>query len=231
MKKEALQKCIHALLEEKSSQEEIYSKLLNEGFFVNDIQEALEDRKHGSKKEDNQKRTIEIIITIGAILIGLGVFSFIASNWQDMTRGIKVFILVFSMLASYGVGFYLEEKTGLKKSAYGLYLLGAILYGAGIFLIGQMYHLPLEWPEGFIVWMMGNIAFLMIKPFAALAFLAIGTGFIGSLPFLFEDAEMIWGFGNSIFSMEFILLLGFIFTFVYGFKAHKKIRKQLTNMY
>ena len=103
-------------LTQGKSKEEIYKELINQGWSIDVIQENFNTIVSEEEKEDISKRTIRIIVTIGAILVGAGIFSFIAANWQEMTKPIKIFIIVAAMLISYVAGWYLKEKMNLSKA-------------------------------------------------------------------------------------------------------------------
>lgn len=95
------------------------------------------------------------ILAIASILIGIGVLSFIASNWQGMSSLLRfATIIFFNVLCNYG-GIKLENK--LPKTSRSLMYLGIIIYGAGIFLIGQMFHYNALYQTAFLVWAIGII--------------------------------------------------------------------------
>ena len=99
---------------------------------------------------------IKTVLAVGAILIGAGVLSFIAGNWMYMSKLFKFLLIVFSLI---GVNF-IAYKTELSspKTSRSLYYLGVIIYGAGIFLIGQIFNLGGEFPSAFLLWAVGIIA-------------------------------------------------------------------------
>ncbi|MEK7069917.1 MAG: DUF2157 domain-containing protein, partial [Patescibacteria group bacterium] len=137
------------------SKDDIYKDLLTQGQTVDAIGEAFAFLNQASQKEDSQKRVTKIIAIIGAILVGAGIFSFVAANWQEIGKFFKILIILGSMLASYYGGWILKEKYHRVKTGEALILLGSIIYGAGIFLIGQMFNIRANWPDAFILWMFG----------------------------------------------------------------------------
>lgn len=102
-------------------------------------------------------RAIRFTVVIGALLIGAGIFSWIASNWSDMSPFARILLVVGVMLASYGAGYALTKK-GYNKTGGALHLLGAITYGASIFVVAQTFHIRAQWPDGFILWFLGTVA-------------------------------------------------------------------------
>ena len=84
---------------------------------------------------------------LGAILIGLSVITFFAANWDEISRSVKLGSLIVGMALSYGSGYYLWNRAGYGAYAVALVLLGCIIYGAGVHLIGQIYHIDVEQPQ------------------------------------------------------------------------------------
>ncbi|TCO76924.1 DUF2157 domain-containing protein [Marinisporobacter balticus] len=103
---------------------------------------------------------IRVLVTIGSLLIGLGILSFVASNWDYMGKILKV----MSILGSLGISIFTSfklEKTYPKTSKALLYL-SALIYGAGIFLMGQIFHYGGEFTGAFLLWAIGVLAMSLI---------------------------------------------------------------------
>lgn len=100
MENQKLVEYIQLSLAQGKSKEEIYKELLNQGQEIDVIQNAFNQIVTDKEKEDTQKKVIHIVVTIGAILIGIGIFAFIAANWQEMAKVVKVSIIVIAMVAS-----------------------------------------------------------------------------------------------------------------------------------
>lgn len=212
------------------SKEEIYKELLKQDWSVEVIQESFNAMVSEEEKEDTQKRTIRIIVTIGAVLVGAGIFSFIAANWLEMGRPVKVVIILISMLASYGAGWYLKEKFNLQKTGEALILLGAIIYGTGIFLVAQMFNIRANWPDGFILWMIGTIAMAFAVESYFLFYLAIPLGVVAMVGHPFG---IFTGFGYNPFLLtsSFLLLAAAVITFATGWIIRKKMPPELKEFY
>jgi uncharacterized membrane protein len=217
-------------LAQGKSKEEIYKELLNQGWGIDVIQESFNVIVNEEEKKDISKRTIQIIVTIGAILVGAGIFSFIAANWQEMTKPIKIFIIVAAMLISYVAGWYLKEKMNLSKTGEALILLGAIIYGAGIFLIAQMFHIRANWPDGFILWMIGTIAVAYALKSYPLFYLSIPLGIIAIIGHPFNIFTEL-GFNSFLLTSSFLLFVATIITFITGRAIRKKMPPELKEFY
>ncbi|MDR3600745.1 MAG: DUF2157 domain-containing protein [Desulfosporosinus sp.] len=96
---------------------------------------------------------IRVVVTIGAILVGLGILSFIASNWTGISHLGKLFI-IFGVFGAVNLAGYLLSEHNPKTGRSFIYL-GTLVYGAGIFLIGQMYNLGGDFPTAFLLWSLG----------------------------------------------------------------------------
>lgn len=221
---------IQASLSQGETKEAIYQALLSEGQSLESIQQAFILATREDKKEEAQKRVIKIIVFIGAILIGAGIFAFIADNWQGMDKWLKVGIIVASMIASYSAGWYLKEVKKLIKTGTALILLGAIIYGAGIFLVAQIFHIRANWPDGFILWMIGVILIAFAVDAFSLFALAIPLGLIAVISHPFDIFTS--SIANSfLLTSSFLLLAATIITFISGVLIYKKIPEKFKDLY
>jgi uncharacterized membrane protein len=64
-----------------------------------------------------------------------------------MTKAARVLIIIIAMVSAYTLGWLFREKWHYEKTGEVLFLLGAIIYGAGIFLVAQMFHIRGNWPD------------------------------------------------------------------------------------
>lgn len=107
-------------------------------------------------KEERSNKFIVAISTIGAILLGIGAIIFVASNWVVMPDLIKVLILLGSTFGAYYLGYLFKyDKKNLPKVGVSLLFLGALLFGASIFLIAQIYHINANAHALILIWLIG----------------------------------------------------------------------------
>lgn len=218
-------------LDQGKSKEEIYKELLNQGWGIDAIQDVFNQIITKEEKEDIQKRTVRIIVTIGAILVGIGIFSFVAANWQAMSKAVKILIIVTAMIASYTGGWFLREKWHYEKTGEALLLLGAIIYGAGIFLIAQMFHIRGNWLDGFILWMIGTIVMAFAAESFSLFYLAIIVGIIAIFGYPFDIFRTFDGYNPFLLTSSFLLLIATIVTFITGWLVKKRMPSELKEFY
>ncbi|HEX7724749.1 MAG TPA: DUF2157 domain-containing protein [Candidatus Paceibacterota bacterium] len=173
------------------------------------------------------KGPVSTIVTIGALLVAAGVFSFIAANWDGMTRPIKMAVILIAMIAVYMLGWYLKESKGFAKTGESLYLLGTLIYGSGIFLVAQIFNIRANWPDGFILWMLGALVLGLVIDSYPVLWIAVIVGIISvvSHPFVILD-----NFGHNAFLMtsSILLLIAAVATIWAGLRIRKDIPEQLT---
>lgn len=101
---------------------------------------------------------ITVISIIGALLVGVGVILFIASNWKNipkLARLITIFVVIFSVNH---FGYYLKfTRKNYPKTGSALLFLGSLLFGGGIWLVAQTYHITSRYHNGMLFWALGII--------------------------------------------------------------------------
>ncbi len=150
---------------------------LKEGIIIPAQRDRILARYKLLKKAEEKAGPGKLITTIsilGSILVGVGVILFIASNWSAIPKWGRLFIVFSSMLASYGFGFYFRyEATNYPKVGASLILLGSFIFGAGIFLIAQIYHITVHYPNGPLLWGLFVLPLAYLLRFKSLISLAI----------------------------------------------------------
>ena len=130
-----------------------------EGIITPEQKSRILQRYRLLQKAEEKAGPAKLITTVsilGALLVGIGIILFIASNWSLIPRWGKLLLIFLSLVGSYGFGFYFRfEKGNYPKVGASLILLGSLIFGAGIFLIAQIYHLKAHEPNGLLLWAMG----------------------------------------------------------------------------
>ncbi|MBI1262837.1 MAG: DUF2157 domain-containing protein [Rhizobiales bacterium] len=118
-----------------------------------------------------------ILAMLGVVLIGFAAMSFVAANWNDISKPVKLVMIFSAMWLAYGGAFYLKQHAH-ENFAQAAVLLGLALFGAGIMLVAQIYHIQTDDPGGVLAWALAALAgaaILPSRPALALAFLLAGT--------------------------------------------------------
>ena len=80
---------------------------------INDSQHEQLSQRYQFNTLDTSSRNqfIVVLIGLGSILIGLGVITFVAANWQDLSKNAKVLLLVSFVCKCQHRRFLYMEKT------------------------------------------------------------------------------------------------------------------------
>ena len=116
-------------------------------------------------KTNHSKTIIAILGIISALFIGGGIILLIAYNWQKISREIKTVVafilLVIPQILCFYFLFINKNKIGdgLKE---GLSLFLALIFGAVVAFIGQIYRLPPNNDLLFLIWGLSTLAIVYI---------------------------------------------------------------------
>lgn len=151
-------------------------------------------------QEKPSLKLITVLQAIGAFLIGIGIISFIAFNWSKLQNFTKLALIVIAFVSSHVTGLHLLlNKPRYQKAGFSFIFLGNIVYGAGIWLVAQMYHIIYGFTTGIFLWAIGIVPFAYLVRSKLNYFLAI------ALFFIWSAGESI-GFQKPHISYLFILL-------------------------
>ncbi|MFH1094457.1 MAG: DUF2157 domain-containing protein [Candidatus Omnitrophota bacterium] len=114
---------------------------------------------YGKTSEAGKKKTFLIVCSVlGALLIGLGIISLIAYNWEQLSRPLRAAL----SLAPLAIGIVLtgwalvkEHATQGFREATATFL--TLMVGASISLISQTYNISGELQSFILIWMMLSV--------------------------------------------------------------------------
>lgn len=181
------------------------------------------DKLTASLKKASAKKASSLWIiavsTIGAVLLGVAAVTFIAANWEELSRFEKTFLGLATTFGTFGIGFYLAHiHQNFPKLGNALILLSAILFGGTLMLISQVFHLDGQVYGLFALWTAGILPIAYLLQSNNVLRLSIVTAFITFILFL-SKADVI-GFEAFEAFMNVGLLAWFgIFLFAAG-SAH-----------
>jgi len=93
----------------------------------------------------------------GGLLIAAAFLAFVAANWSAIPRVARLGILLAGIAGAHGLGawFARQDRPYLADTAVAV---GAIVFGASIALVGQMYHLAGDFAAALLFWGLGALA-------------------------------------------------------------------------
>ena len=124
---------------------------------------------------ERANRLIWVLVSIGAVLIGGGLLLFIASQWDQSSPTRRLLLLFAIYLLTVGAA-ALADRQRLAITARGLWFLSSIAVGVNIFLVGQIFNLPLNFWQGTLLWMIATLAMGWAAPSSAQGWLAVPLG-------------------------------------------------------
>jgi uncharacterized membrane protein len=176
------------------------NRWVSEGIIDGGRAEAI--RRLYPERPASRPWAILVFSGLGAGIIGLGIILLFAYNWHLIPKFGKLGIVFGSLMIAHAVGitlfFYTERFRAFGEAAA---VLGTMLFGAGIWLVAQIYHIAEHYPTAFLFWGIGAFVLAWSMPSAIQAIMAavLFTIWAGS-----ESAE----FGRAIYlAIPAIILL------------------------
>lgn len=98
-----------------------------------------------------------VVAIVGGLLIAAAFLAFVAAHWTELARLVRLAILLAGIVGAHGLGawFARAARPVLADLCAGV---GSIIFGAGIALVGQMYHLGGDFAGGMLLLAMGALA-------------------------------------------------------------------------
>jgi uncharacterized membrane protein len=160
----------------------------SEGLIDPELYEQLAQRyQFAALEQVAQNRWVIIFIGLGSILMGLAAITFVAANWQVWSRWLKVALLLSLFVGVNALGFYLarQSRQGWQsRLGKGLLLLGALLLGANLALMSQLFHQSGPVSQLYLLWGLSVLPMaysLRLTPLGILSVILTGMGYFGGL--------------------------------------------------
>lgn len=133
-----------------------------------------------------------VLAAMAALLVGAAILLFVASNWQEIPRIVRLFGIVGIIWAFYLGGAYVAAQ-GRSVLASALLILGTISFGGAMSLVGQMYNISGDSLTMMVVWFAAAAVAAALFRSSAQAALAgfLAWGFCGF--YLWEHADDWYG--------------------------------------
>ena len=101
------------------------------------------------------------IIGLAALLFGAAALLLMGYNWDAIPRVAKLTVVFALLGATHGAGLYLRFERVARRASELVFFLGCLFFGAGIWLVAQVFHLDAHYPDGFWWWAMGVLPFAL----------------------------------------------------------------------
>src|SRR4028119_72967 len=170
-----------------------------EGLIDDSVYEQLSQRYQFNDLEAAaSNRFVLILLGLGSVLLGLAIITFVAANWQEWSRELKVTLLLSGFIGINTMGFYLwrhPTEQWQRRLGQALLLLGALTLGANMALMSQMFHQSGPIYQLYLVWGLGVLAMaysLRLTLLGILAILLIGLGYVQGQPEFVAIGEFSW---------------------------------------
>ncbi|HJH10608.1 MAG TPA: DUF2157 domain-containing protein [Metalysinibacillus jejuensis] len=113
---------------------------------------------------------LSIILTVGAILIGIGVLIAVSTNWMYLAAITKFTILIGATVTSYVLAFSLQTK--FKRTSRALYYVAVFIAGASLYFIEGLYTNMVNFTTTALLWalIIAPLAYFLRDVFLSLLF-------------------------------------------------------------
>lgn len=111
----------------------------------------------GLQQEAGGVKLPSVLGMLGGLLLASGVIAFVAANWQEIPRLGKLTGILAALSAALAVAARYERREAMRASDAAA-TAATLIFGAGVALVGQMYHLPADWPAGALLVGVGAFA-------------------------------------------------------------------------
>ncbi len=189
---------------------------LQEGLISGETGEALLTRY---PVQASEQRMIAVMLVLGAILVGLGALLFIGANWHLIPAVWKLPIILAAVIGAHAAGWRCAYEPGTRpRLGAAFMLLGSLLYGAGIWLVAQIFNLEANFGAGMMMWALGTMAVATVTRSGPLSILSavlstvwcLNDGLSGSSsPFGGSPEPSLMGMGRFAGAMLFNLLVSY----------------------
>ncbi len=127
----------------------------------------------GELEGESAKLFSRAIMAFGALLLGGGVMAFVAANWEELPKFLKVILLFAALLGFHGAGFWLWQKRNHERLGRSLIFAGCLVFGANIGLLAQIFNIQGDTYRGFGAWAIGTLVMAWAIRSASSALLAM----------------------------------------------------------
>ncbi|GEN45681.1 DUF2157 domain-containing protein [Alkalibacillus haloalkaliphilus] len=150
-----------------------------------------ESQKEAIASRYERQSTPMLFFFLAAVLIGLACLSLIAANWTSIHHLWRVVLIIGAMLLFYFVGAraFMQNRQGIGVFAF---VVALSIFGAGIFLLGDMYHFSMNSAFAFLVWGLAVLLIYLSQPQVFIWIFGLVVVFIGQLVSTMQLHDFNW---------------------------------------
>ena len=109
-------------------------------------------------EKESSRLLAAVLFTLGSLLLGGGIISFVAAHWEELPPGVKVVLLFAALLGFHLTGYWLRYERKMPRLGHALIFCGCLVFGANIGLMAQIFHVSGDWYRAYAVWAVGVLA-------------------------------------------------------------------------
>jgi uncharacterized membrane protein len=166
--------------------------------------EAAQSIRTARFAEESAPRLPGIFAMLGALMLAASVSAFVAANWQEIPRLVRLIGILTLIAACFPIALQLGRRA-MPWGDDAAVTFATLCFGAGVALVGQMYHLPGDWPAGAMLVAIGGLVAAALTgkngPLV-IAFVAMTAWSCGR----FDD----WGWREIHWSFPVLFVPGFL---------------------
>ena len=174
----------------------------------------------GELAERGRSRAVFTLMAAAATLVGLAALLLIGYNWNQLDRLTKLAMVLGTIALTHAIGFSLRYGRNARAGSETVFFLGCLFYGAGIWLVAQVFHINAHYPDGLWWWAVGVLPFALCLETRLLHALVVGilAVWVGQeiLNFSYLGG---WFFGrwnvipNAAYSLPILALPGMVWAY------------------
>jgi uncharacterized membrane protein len=125
--------------------------LLDEG-----IAKQIRDFETRRRTESSLRWPVIAAWSLGGLMLLAGVLLFVSAHWDVYSPGERFAVVLAGVVLFHVLGVTVSGSQPILARVF--HAVGTVSCGAGIFLVGQIFHLDEHWPAGFMLWSAGALA-------------------------------------------------------------------------
>lgn len=109
-----------------------------------------------------RSHAVFVLMSVAALMCGFAVLLLVGYNWEEMWRPAKLAVIFGVILGTHAAAFHLRYRRDSPLLSESVFFLGCLLYGVGIWLVAQVFHLAGHYPDAVWYWAIGVLPFALL---------------------------------------------------------------------